>query len=145
MSKGNYIHGLSRHQLYGVWSTMKARCANTKNKKYPRYGGRGITVCEEWQTFEPFYEWAMANGYRNNLTIDRIDNDGDYCPENCRWVTLQKQANNTSKTIKIEFNGETKTLSEWAEIIGVDRVCLWKRIYLRNWPIAKALTTPLKK
>ena len=145
MSKGNYIHGLSSHQLYGVWSTMKARCTNPKNKKYPRYGGRGIAVCKEWQTFEPFYEWAMANGYRKNLTLDRADNDGDYCPQNCRWTTLQKQANNTSKTIKIELNRETKTLSERAESVGVTRECLWKRIYLRHWPIEKALTTPSKK
>lgn len=144
MSKGNYIHGLSRDRLYGVWSTMKSRCSNPKNRKFYRYGGRGITVCEEWQTFEPFYEWAMANGYSDNLSIDRIDNNGNYCPENCRWATNQEQANNTSKTIKIEFNGETKTLSEWADSIGINRECLWKRIYLRNWPIVKALTTPLK-
>lgn len=123
---------------------MKSRCNNPKNKKYYRYGNRGVTVCEEWQQFEAFYKWAMESGYRNGLSIDRIDNDGNYCPENCRWATHREQANNTSKTIKIEFNGETKTLSEWADSIGINRECLWKRIYLRNWPIGKALTTPLK-
>lgn len=144
LERGNTQHGLSKERLYGVWSTMKSRCTNPHNQKFSRYGGRGITVCEEWQTFEPFYEWAMANGYKENLTIERIDNDGNYEPSNCRWATNKEQSNNTRKTIKIEFNGQTKTLSDWAQSIGVRRECLWKRIYLRHWPIEKALTTPQK-
>jgi hypothetical protein len=124
---------------------MLTRCGNKRNPKYPAYGGRGIKVCEEWQTFEPFNEWAMANGYRDSLTIDRIDNDGDYCPENCRWATYSQQANNTRETIVLSFNGEEKTLSEWSALVGIPRQALWKRIFQRGWTIEKALTTPLQK
>ena len=87
-------HGMSRTKLYQTWSDMKQRCNNKKNAFYYRYGGRGIRVCEEWLTFEPFMEWALANGYREDLTIDRIDNDGNYCPDNCKWSTQREQSMN---------------------------------------------------
>ena len=144
LARGNRVHGLSNNRIYAIWSTMKARCSNPNNEKYHRYGERGIKVCDEWQTFEPFYEWAMANGYSEGLSIDRIDNNGNYEPSNCRWATPEEQANNTSKNKIIAFNGETKTISEWAKTIGVTRETLWKRIFLRNWSIEKALTTPKK-
>lgn len=144
IARGNFVHGASRSRLYGIWSTMKARCSNPNQDYFYRYGERKISVCEEWQTFEPFYEWAMANGYREDLTIDRMNNDGDYCPDNCRWATRKEQANNTSKTIHITYGGETHTLSEWSEIVGVPKTALWKRIYQRNWSVEKALTTPLQ-
>lgn len=137
-------HNGAGTRLYRIWIGLRGRCSNPNVPHYTNYGGRGIKVCDEWQTFEPFYEWAMANGYRDDLTIDRKDNDGDYCPENCRWATNKEQSNNTRKTIKIEFNGQTKTLSDWAQHIGVRRECLWKRIYLRHWSIEKALNTPPK-
>lgn len=105
-------HGLSgkNKRLYKIWKEMRYRCNNPANKSYPRYGGRGIHVCKEWdESFIPFYEWAMANGYiediaesgRNRISIDRIDNDGDYSPDNCRWTTDEIQASNTRKSIPL--------------------------------------------
>jgi len=94
-------HGLRNHKLYGVWRSMKERCTVETHSAYKDYGGRGITVCEEWSdNFQAFYKWAMSHGYREGLTIDRIDNDQGYYPENCRWVTMAVQNANKRNTIK---------------------------------------------
>lgn len=121
-------HGLSNERLYDIWRAMRYRCRNETDSRYFRYGGRGIKVCDEWNDFETFYNWAMQNGYEPNLSIDRIDNDGDYCPENCRWVNDITQANNKCTNRNVEYNGVTHTVSEWARLFGVHKETLRYRI-----------------
>ena len=108
-------------RLYEIWQGMKSRCYYENDSRYSRYGGRGIAMCDEWRKdFLTFREWALNNGYSETLTIDRIDNDGNYCPENCRWATIKEQCRNRSSNIKIKIGSEEKTLTEWCEIFGVD-------------------------
>ena len=121
---------------------MKARCLNRNHDMYPYYGGRGITVCEEWLAFEPFMEWAVASGYADGLTLDRIDNNDGYCPENCRWTTMKVQGNNRRDNHVIELNGERHTLSEWCAITGMKSTTIIGR--LKRWPPEIALTRPVK-
>lgn len=97
--KTRITHNASRGRLYQCWADMKTRCLQKNNSRYHRYGGRGITVCEEWLCFQPFQKWAEENGYAENLTLDRIDNDSDYSPENCRWVTIQENLKNGRKNV----------------------------------------------
>lgn len=128
----NHKHKMSGTRIYGIWTGMKQRCYNEHDARYCRYGGRGIKVCEEWKAdFSAFYEWALANGYGENLTIDRIDNDGDYCPENCRWSTNVEQCNNRSTNITIKIGNATKTLTQWCEIFELDFKTIDAR-YRRN-------------
>ena len=113
-------HGMSGTRIHSVYNTMKGRCYNPKDQKYDRYGARGITICDEWlNNPKSFYDWALSNGYQDGLSIDRIDNDGNYCPENCRWVDRKTQANNKSNNRYYEYNGMKKTISEWAEYLGL--------------------------
>lgn len=113
-------HKESRSRLYRVWIGMKGRCNNCENKDYSYYGGRGIKVCPEWdKSYEAFRDWALASGHQDALTIDRIDVNGNYCPENCRWVNMKTQMNNTRANRRITQNGETRTMAEWAERTGI--------------------------
>ena len=126
----NTKHGLFNieKRLYRCWQDMKNRCYNPSRKKYKIYGGRGITVCDEWKNnFENFFNWAKNNGYMENLTLDRINVNGNYCPENCRWATAKEQANNTRKNRKITINGTTKNLCEWLEIYKISGGCYQRR------------------
>lgn len=126
----NVKHGLRHTRVYNIWTGICQRCYNPHTKEYKNYGGRGIEMCFEWhKDFLTFYNWAMSNGYQDNLTIERIDNNGNYCPENCKWITLSEQANNRRNTIYIEHAGQIKTIKEWAELYGVDR----KISYQRYW------------
>lgn len=122
-------HGQKGTRLYSVWVSMKQRCTNKNHKSYKIYGGRGITFCKEWQNFEPFYKWAIENGYDGNAkfrqcTLDRIDVNGNYEPNNCRWVSQKVQSENTRTANKITYKGETHCLSEWARILKIGRKSL---------------------
>lgn len=142
----NYKTGQYKSRLYRIWTSMKTRCYNDNNSEtYKRYGARGITVCDEWRdNFKAFYDWAMANGYTDELTIDRIDNDGNYCPENCRWVTLQIQNRNRRTTRIITFNGKTQCMLDWANELGVKVNTMIARFH-RGWSVERALTESVKK
>lgn len=128
----NYKHGQYKSRLYSIWRHMKSRCDNPNEKFYNRYGDRGISVCEEWNSFLPFYEWSMSNGYSDELEIDRVDNDGGYSPDNCRWTTRKVQCNNFGRNHLITNDGETHTLQEWSEILGVNKSTMSTRAW-RGW------------
>lgn len=139
-------HGMWNTRLYHIWQRMKQRCSPScpKHEK-KRYYERGIRVCEEWEKdFEKFKEWALQNGYADNLSIDRINNDGNYCPENCRWETNKNQSNNRSVTKYIEYNGEVRPMAIWSELMGIPYSTLQKRL-IRGWTVEKALTMPVQK
>lgn len=121
---------------------MRQRCNNKNNPKYKVYGGRGITVCDEWNDFSNFMNWSYKNGYNDTLTIDRIDPNGNYCPSNCRWSTLKEQANNTRSTVFLTYKGEKKPASEWSKITGIPQDTLTKR--KRNgWSDEECIKTPV--
>ena len=142
LAKRNYKHGLSYTRQINIWRAMKNRCYNSKSEAYHNYGGRGITVCDEWlHDFKTFYDWAMANGYRDDLTIDRIDVNGNYEPSNCRWVNREQQANNQRGNHLVTYKGETHTIAEWARIKHINYGVLRQRLF-RGWNIEKALNTP---
>ena len=139
----NEKHGHRRERIYAVWSGIKARCHDEKNPRYKDYGGRGITVCAEWlNDFQAFYDWAMANGYTDNLTIDRKDNNKGYSPDNCRWATHKEQNDNRRCTLIITYNGTTQTLSMWANELKVPYKKLWSRLYRCGWTVERAFNTP---
>lgn len=147
-------HGLSKTRLHSIWAGMLSRCHNENQKSYKNYGGRGIQVCEEWRKdFKAFYDWAYSVGYNEEFTetgrtkwvIDRIDNDGDYCPENCRWITNAQNMDNTRRTRRYEYNGENLTLREWSNKTGLSRDLLSNRINGLGWSVEKAITTPVKE
>lgn len=142
-------------RLNYIFSAMKRRCYDPNCKTYKDYGGRGITVCEEWLNLErtviagtqarhvtkgfvAFKEWAMSNGYADNLTIDRIDVNGNYSPENCKWSTPKEQQNNTRKNLLVTYKGKTKTLPQWCEELGINYVRTRNRIFLQHWSVEKA-------
>lgn len=139
-------HGMTGTRIHNIWRGMKIRCYDKNRKDFSHYGGRGIRMCSEWRkSFLAFYEWSCKNGYQNNLTIDRIDVNGDYEPANCRWVTVQQQENNRSNNKIIVFNGQAKTQAEWAKSIGLTPKALWDRLERYKWPLERALTQPKRR
>lgn len=141
----NKTHGLSTTRLYKIYLKMIQRCYNKSTKNYKIYGGRGISVCDEWHNdFMSFYNWAVLNGYADNLTIDRINVNGNYEPNNCRWATVKQQANNTRVNKIVKYAGKSQTISEWADEIGMNYQTLYDRIIHYDWTIEKALTKPVR-
>lgn len=137
-------HGLSGTRLYGIWSGMKNRCMNKGHPSYKHYGGRGIAVCDEWHDFLKFREWAEANGYEDKLTLDRVDNDGGYHPENCRWVNQEDQANNKRNTVRYDYRGGRYTIAELSEMSGVRKHILRNRIH-NGMSVEDAASKPDRK
>ena len=123
---------------------MKARCGRKTATNYKWYGAKGISYCEEWEQFQPFKDWALANGYADNLTLDRVNTNGNYAPNNCRWVSWKSQQNNRSTNRKITIDGETHTLAEWAEIVGINKGTISSRLYC-GWCEYDAVMTPKKR
>jgi hypothetical protein len=139
----NYKHGQHKTRTYKIWSTMIERCSNSNNAGYARYGGRGITVCDRWRhSFGNFL--ADMGECPKGLTIERKDNNGNYEPDNCKWATAEEQANNRSNNRVVTYRGTTRTISEWAREVHLDRTCLSSRLD-DGWPIEKALTTPSRR
>ena len=137
-------HGMSNTRLHKEWQSMKDRCTREKCRDYQDYGGRGITICPEWSdSFEAFRDWALANGYRDDLTIDRIDVDGNYEPSNCRWATLREQAENKRNNHYLTLGEKTLTVTQWARETGIERRTLLKRKSL-GWTDVRTLTEPVK-
>lgn len=132
-------HGecVTKTKLYHVYYGILTRCYKTNNKAYSHYGGRGISVCKEWlDDYENFKKWSLDNGYKEGLSIDRIDVNGDYEPQNCRWVTQKVQSNNTRRNVNITYNGETHNLTQWSKILGINRNTLNFRIK-NNWELSR--------
>lgn len=128
--KYNKSHGLSQTRVYSIYNNMIHRCYNEKVAHYDLYGGRGIRVCDEWRnSVEAFYEWAINNGYDENLTIDRIDSNGNYEPSNCKWATMKVQQNNKRSNLFLTINGETHTVTEWSRLTGIPRQTIQNRHY----------------
>ena len=140
-------HGKSKTRIYKIWDGMKYRCYKEGSQSWKHYGARGIKVCEEWldkdNGFINFYNWSINNGYKEDLTIDRINVNGNYEPDNCRWITLKEQAVNKTDNRYIEYQGEVKALAEWADILGIKPITLGKRLDF-GWSVEDALTKPVK-
>jgi len=137
-------HGESRTRLHCVWQDMRYRCNNKNHHDFKYYGGRGIKVCKEWNgSFETFRDWALANGYRQGLSIDRINNYGNYAPKNCWWATMKQQNRNRRNTIHIMINGVERTIAEWAKVAGIRYITLYARYHKGQH--GEALLAPPRK
>lgn len=138
------MHRTEYDRLYRIWKAMRVRCNNPNTSEYHRYGGRGIKVCEEWNNYFVFQSWAYSHGYADNLTIDRIDNDKGYSPNNCRWITLKEQQMNRSSCFMITHDGRTQNLTQWCKEYDIDRHVLKKRL-MAGIPFEEAVIRRRKK
>lgn len=135
---------MSHTRLHNIWLTMRQRCSKPNCSTYHKYGAKGIRVCEEWEnSFEAFRDWSFKNGYEDSLTIDRIDSNGDYSPDNCRWVTQKTQQNNRSNNVYLTYRGETRSLIEWEKITGLKWRILYDRYY-RGWDVNRIFEQPVR-
>ena len=127
-------------RLHRIWHNMRTRCYNPNYDKYQYYGGKGITVCDEWRnSYNSFWGWAYSHGYNDSLTLDRIDVDGNYCPENCKWVDRKAQANNRTSNHYLEYGGQRKTVQEWSDVLGIPASTLYQRLRA-GWSVERTLT-----
>lgn len=138
--KQRISHGMTESKLYTIHRNMLSRCLNPKNNMYYRYGGRGITVCDNWLRFEGFRDWAIASGYEEGLSIERVDIDAGYCPENCRWISKREQYLNRSDSHRITAFGKTQTIAEWAEETGIKYDTIERRINSYEWDPERAVS-----
>ena len=139
-----FLNGVSKHngvgtRLYNIWNSMRQRCNNPKNRAYHNYGGRGIKICKEWDNFATFRDWAISTGYDEKaaygqFTLDRVDVDGSYSPDNCKWITMREQGLNKRNTVKLTYNGVTMPLKMWAKTLNLNYSTLWKRYSLGKTP-----------
>lgn len=137
-------HGMSHTKLYYVWNNIKRRCYEKTNPAYKNYGGRGIKMCDSWKnSFESFGEWALNNGYSDSLTIERVDVNGNYCPENCTWIPRNKQQNNRTSCLFYTYNGETKNLMEWCNYFNMPYMTVYTRLFRWNWDFERAISEPI--
>lgn len=142
-----YSHGMARTRIYKIYQKMKERCYKETDKSYSRYGGRGISICDDWSGengFDNFYKWSIKNGYSEDLTIDRMDNDGNYEPNNCRWTNAIVQANNRRNNRFVTYKGQTKTISEWSKETGISSATIRARLN-KGLSVKCALFTPVKR
>lgn len=144
----NTTHGKAHSRLYFVWSNMRRRCNDPKNNRYSSYGGRGIRVCDAWNDFQTFYEWAMKSGYDDTAkygecTLERIDVNKGYEPDNCTWTDIKNQCNNRTLNVLLTFNGKTQNITQWEHELGFSKDRLANRLR-KGWTVERALTTPLK-
>lgn len=137
-------HGESGSKLHNVWKGMRKRCLSPSSHNYYLYGARGIKICKEWDEFLDFKQWAINSGYKEGLSIEREENDGNYGPPNCRWATPKEQSNNTRTNHPITYNGVTKNVTEWAREKGMTDSTLFLRIK-KGWDIEKIINTPVLK
>lgn len=142
--KARTTHHRTGTRLYRIWSGMKRRCNIPESEHYDCYGGRGIKVCDEWRTFEPFYEWALSSGYNELLTLDRVNNNGNYEPSNCRWTTPREQSNNTRRNRHITYKGETKTASQWSRAFNLESSTFLYRLKA-GWTMEEIETSPVRR
>lgn len=143
-TKRNFIHGMSHSSEHNIWWAMVQRCYNPKDQAFSRYGGRGITICNEWRTdFMAFFNHIGPRPSKN-YSIERVNNNKGYKPGNVKWGTRIEQSNNKRDNHPITFNGQTKNLTQWARSAGINKKTLFNRINTLNWPIEKALTQPVQ-
>ena len=138
----NYKHGMCGTRQYRIWAAMRKRCSNKNDTAYKHYGGRGISVCDKWMSFSGFWD-DMRSGYKDDLSIDRVDNDGNYELKNCRWVTTKEQSRNNNGNRNITIGGITKILIDWVKYFDISRDTFYYRIYKKKMSDVEALLTPI--
>ena len=137
-------HNMSKTRLYREWASIKRRCYTVTDNNYKNYGKRGIGMCDEWKnSFESFMEWALQNGYSDDLTIERINVNGDYCPENCLFIPHNQQASNRRSSYSITYENKTQNLTEWCKELNLPYMLIHNRIYKLGWTFEKAISEPV--